>query len=158
MPAHLTPLLTCLQKEIALVEAFLDILRHEATVLEAGAEEAALADTTARKNELADALMQAARQRNELLMAMGCDADSAGLTDAASRHPEIVPLRDTLLHLTDTARTQNETNGLVIERFLQHNQRALEALRRVASSGEIYDASGRTRPGGKGGSRNIKAG
>lgn len=146
-----------LEKEAGLMDDFLSILRDEATVLEEGAAEAALTSITARKNDAADALAQAAQERNALLNALGFGTDGPGLRAAADAHPTLAEAHRRLLDLTERARTLNEANGQIIEVFLDHNERTLDTLRRLTGVGDIYDASGRKRSGNKGSSRNIKA-
>lgn len=158
MTASLTALLACLEKEARLMESFLQVLQEEAKVLEEGASEDQLAETTSRKNTLADEIVEAAAQRNGFLTDLGFETDGPGLNAACAQHPELVPARQALLDITAQARELNEANGRIIDVFLEHNQRTLETLRRLAGVGDIYDASGRTRPGSKGSSRNIKAG
>lgn len=158
MNASISALLACLEKEAHLMSEFLHILQDEAKVLEEGASETALADSTARKNTTSDKLIEVAAERNSLLSTLGFEADGPGLTEAASQHPGLAAARQALLDITAQARELNEANGRIIEVFLDHNQRTLDTLRRLAGVGDIYDASGRTRPGNKGSSRNIKAG
>ena len=158
MNASLTALQACLEKETRLMSEFLKVLQTEAKVLEEGAAETALAETTTQKNALADALVACAARRNALLATMGFEADGPGLSAAAEAHPTIAPARLQLLEATAKARELNDANGRIIEVFLDHNQRTLEVLQRLAGAGEMYDASGRKRPGNKGSSRNIKAG
>lgn len=158
MTASVAALQACLEKEARLMGDFLLVLQEEATVLEEGATETALADTTARKNIASDALAAAAQERNTLLAGLGFEPDGPGLADAADAHPALSQARQQLLNVTGQARSLNESNGRIIDVFLDHNQRTLDTLRRLAGVGDIYDASGRTRPGNKGSSRNIKAG
>jgi len=158
MTATLSDLHTCLKEEIRLMGEFLAALEDEAKVLEEGAAEAALADTTARKNTLADTLAEQAARRNALLGALGCEPDAGGLRAAAELDPSLAGPRQQLLDTTTRAQALNEANGRIIEVFLDHNQRTLETLRRLTGVGDIYDASGRKHSGNKGSSRNIKAG
>lgn len=158
MSAPVSELHACLEEEIRLTGEFLAVLQDEAKVLEDGAAEAALAETTARKNTLAEALAAAAERRNAALAALGFEADGAGLEAAAQAHSSLAAPRRQLLEAAEQARNQNEANGRIIEVFLDHNQRTLEVLRRLTGTGEIYDASGRKRAPTKGSSRNIKAG
>lgn len=137
---------------------FLQILQDEAKVLEEGATEQALTNTTARKNATADQLMEVAQVRNSMLQSMGFASNGPGLAEAAQQHPSLADARQALVNVTEQARSLNEANGRIIEVFLEHNQRALDTLRRVAGVGDMYDASGRKRPGAPGASRNIKAG
>src|SRR5690606_33711725 len=137
---------------------FLQILQDEAKVLEEGATEQALTDTTQRKTATAETLREAATERKAMLQALGFGTDGAGLSQAVQQHPSLSAAREALVSITEQARALNEANGRVIEVFLEHNQRALDTLRRLAGVGDIYDASGRTRPGNPRASRNIQAG
>ena len=157
MNSSASQLQACLEQEIELVDNFLAILKDEAKVLEDGAAESALADTTAKKNTAADALTAAAAKRNAVLESMGFGTDGAGLRAAAESFPEVAEARLRLIEASEQARTLNEANGSIIEVFLDHNQRTLETLRSLTGAGDIYDASGRKRHTGKT-SRNIKAG
>src|SRR5690606_37008324 len=156
MNASLTALQACLEKETRLMSEFLEILQCEAKVLEEGASEAGLLETTASKNTISDQLLDIAGERNVLLKTLGFEQDGSGLAAAAEQYPDLAPVRATLLEATAQARELNEANGSIIEVVLDHNQRTLETLRRLTGQGDIYDASGRTRPGARGSSRNIK--
>ena len=158
MTSAVADLQACLETETRLTAEFLDILRDEARVLEEGGAETALAENTARKDTAADSLARASEKRNALLGALGYEHDAAGLQAAAEDHPLLAESRRKLLDAAEQARSLNAANGRVIEIFLDHNQRTLDTLRRLAGVGDIYDASGRTRPGNKGSGRNIKAG
>jgi len=158
MNASLAALQACLEKEASLMREFLLILQDEAKVLEEGATEDALAGTTARKNSAADTLTEIAAQRNALLQALGFDADAPGLAAAVDANPSLSSSSQAMLDIAAQARALNEANGRIIDVFLDHNQRTLDTLRSLVGGGDIYDASGRKRAGGKGSSRNIKAG
>lgn len=148
----------CLEEETRLMGEFMQALEEEAKVLEEGAAEAALAQTTALKNSLADQLSAQAETRNALLNELGFERDGPGLLAATQAHAELASLHRRLLDVTEKAQTLNEANGRIIEVFLDHNQRTLDTLRRLTGAGEIYDASGRKRSATKGSGRNIKAG
>lgn len=158
MTPTVSDLQACLEKETELVGRFLTVLQDEAKVLEEGAAEAALIEITQRRNDLTDALVAAAAERNTQLSALGFASDGPGLEAAIKAHPELAPVRDELLRQTDEARNLNASNGSIIEVFLEHNQRTLDTLRGLAGAGDIYDASGRKRPSGANKGRNIKAG
>lgn len=157
MNASLAALQACLEKETRLMGDFMAILQHEARVLEDGATEDALNTTTASKNRCAEDLTAAASERNTVLQALGFGTDGSGLADATTVYPDLAPLRQALLDITEQARSLNDANGRIIDVFLDHNQRTLDTLRRLTGVGDIYDASGRTRSGNKGTGRNIKA-
>lgn len=150
-------LLKCLETEAGLIRDFIAVLQDEARVLEEGASDTALSEVTARKNAAADALARAAEERNAQLAAMAFGTDGPGLQAAAEAHPMLAEPRRILLELAEQARSFNENNGQIIQVFLEHNERTLEVLRRIASRGDVYDASGRKRSATSGSSRNIKA-
>jgi flagella synthesis protein FlgN len=154
----LRDLQTCLDTEIALVQEFLVVLDQETAVLTEGRGEAALAETTARKNHYADQLAAVGEQRQKLLTALGYSADKTGLDALSHDHPELRSRCAQLLEKARQASELNTSNGIIIDTFLQHNQQALDTLRSLAGIGALYDASGRTRPAGAATSKNIKAG
>ena len=154
----LRDLRTCLETEIALVQDFLAVLDVETAVLTEGRGDAALAETTARKNHYADQLAAVGERRQSLLSALGYTADKAGLDAVAHDHPDLRASCALLLEKARQASELNTSNGIIIDTFLQHNQQALDTLRSLAGIGTLYDASGRTRPAATGTSKNIKAG
>ena len=155
---HTQPLEQLLQRETALVQEFIDLLEREAELLLEGIDDADLADSTARKNALADTLTDIGREREAQLLVLGFDSQRAGLEAAAANHTELAePVRQ-LLELASRAGELNRRNGLIIDTYIANNQQMLEALRNLVGEGTIYDARGRKKPGGKGGGHNIKAG
>jgi flagella synthesis protein FlgN len=147
-----------LQQEISLVQAFIGILKEEASALEQASSDDALHATSSKKNQSADALASVAGQRNELLSRLGHGADKAGLEAAAQQHPVLNDLCVQLFDLAQRAAQLNAANGQIIETFLAHNQRALDTLRSLAGTGDLYDASGRSRPGSRHSHTTVKAG
>src|SRR5699024_2761183 len=76
----------CIEHETNLVTAFIAVLEEEAEVLAAGGDADSLGNTTARKNQSAEKLEQAAEQRNSMLNAMGHGTDKEGLEAAVGKH------------------------------------------------------------------------
>lgn len=149
---------TSLSQETGLVQEFIAVLEHEATVLLEGGDDKALGASTETKNTYADQLATAADQRQGLLTQLGYSADKAGLDALAQAHPTLLPLCRKLYEAAERANELNVSNGIIIDTFLTHNQQTLDSLRVLAGSGDLYDASGRTRPGAKGQAKDIKAG
>jgi len=55
---------------------------------------------------------------------------------------EIQDLWNELLVLADAARKLNHTNGLIISKYLQHNQRTFVALQCASGNVSLYGPSG----------------
>ena len=153
-----TRLQTCLIQETGLVEEFIAVLEREAAVLLEGGDDKALGASTEAKNTYADQLAAAGEQRQALLKQLGYSADKAGLDALAQAHTALLPLCRSLYERAERANELNVSNGIIIDTFLTHNQQALESLRGLAGISNLYDASGRTRPGSKGQTKDIKAG
>ena len=147
-----------LAHEVNLVQEFIGILEREAEALAQPSGNDVLAETTGQKNGSAERLAQAAETRHALLIELGYSADKAGLEAAAEAHPALQDGASALYKLAGVADELNTANGITIDTFLAHNQQALDTLRSLAGIGNLYDASGRTRPGAKGAKTSIKAG
>ncbi|AEC19300.1 putative chaperon of flagellar synthesis [Pusillimonas sp. T7-7] len=158
MNSTITQLHTCLENETSLVCEFIELLEAEAQVLTDGGHEEELAVSTAKKDAYARQLAQAAETRQTLLATLGHGADRTGLDAAANEYPALRAASDRLLEQTRKASELNASNGAIIDTFLEHNQQALDMLRTLAGAQSLYDAKGRTRPGGKGQTKDIKVG
>src|SRR5690606_13970655 len=117
----LRDLQTCLDTEIALVQEFLAVLELETAVLTEGRGEAALAETTARKNHYADQLAAVGERRQALLSALGYSADKAGLDAVSHDHPELRARCALLLEKARLASELNTSNGVILDHFLHPN-------------------------------------
>jgi len=158
MPHALDRLQTVLEQEKSLVQEFVAALETEARVLTEPGDDQALGESTATKNRYAEQLAAIGEQRQALLTTLGYSADKAGLDTLAADHPTLQPLCSGLLEKARQASELNASNGIIIDTFLAHNQQALDTLRSLASIGNLYDASGRSKAGSKGQTKNIKAG
>lgn len=147
----------CIEHETNLVTAFINTLEEEAEVLAAGGDADSLASTTAKKNESAEKLEQAARQRNAVLNAMGCGSDKEGLEAAVGKHPELHDLVSQLFDQTARASMLNTSNGRILSHFLAQNQQALDILQHLTGRSDLYDAKGRKRPTTRPDATHIKA-
>ncbi len=148
----------CLDQETTLISQFIDLLQAESDVLLSGGDADALASSTAQKNRFADQLSAWDDQRQTLLTELGYSPDKAGLDAAVQAHPQLQPSCDALYQKAAQARQMNEANGQIISTFMIHNQEAQDTLARLADPGQLYDASGMSRPGKKGPKTNIKIG
>jgi flagella synthesis protein FlgN len=138
-----------------LVQEFNELLQAEAEALTAGNDDA-LAETTSRKNQYAESLANAGKQRNSLLSQLGFESDKVGLQAACKDFPALGAVSAALLEAAERGQRLNAENGIMIDTFLTHNQQMLDALRQLTGAGDLYDAKGRSRPG-QGATRNIRA-
>ena len=148
----------CLEQEVDLVQAFITVLEDEAQALTEAGDTDALTASTEQKNRYADQLVLVADERHSLLAQLGYSDDKAGLDAAAHDHPALHPSCQALLEKAQAASELNASNGIIIDTFLKHNQRALDTLRVLAGASSLYNASGRTNSGNKGVTKNFKAG
>lgn len=148
----------CLKTELALATEFIGILEKENAILLEPTNDQALADITQLKNQHAEKLIAAGNNRETALKALGVQGTREGLEQVADLNPAIRPTVSELMSVAARASELNANNGLIIDTFIAHNQQTLETLRNLVGEGNIYDAQGRTHPGGKGPRRNIKAG
>lgn len=148
----------CLEQEIALLGQFIGVLQEESNLLLNAGDTDSLAKSTTLKNQYADQIAAWSDQRAALLEQLGVSPDKAGLDGAANQHVTLQPFCQTLYQKAAQARDLNTQNGQLITTFMTHNQQALDTLARLADPGQVYDASGRTKPGQKGPKTRIKAG
>jgi flagella synthesis protein FlgN len=159
MVTPLARLLNCMQQELALVQEFIVALKAEETALTDLGNDAALSDSTARKNMCADQLAAIGQEREALLASLGYSADKAGMDAAARQHPELQAVWDDLYRNAQQASELNASNGVMIDTFLAHNQQAMSTLKAIAGISDLYDASGRSKSTGPAGqTRTIRAG
>ncbi|HEU0229204.1 MAG TPA: flagellar protein FlgN [Burkholderiaceae bacterium] len=143
MPPHTIDLRGCLEQECALVRHFIDVLHDEAQALEHPDDNTALQASTHAKNQCAESLAQVSNQRDALLAQQGLPIGKQGL-DASSRNdPALAPLCHELQALAAEARRLNLENGAAIEIYLTHTQRAIQTLRNLAGTSNLYNAKGR---------------
>lgn len=133
----------CLEQECALVRHFIEVLRNEALALEHPRNDTALQASTQAKNQCAEDLAHASSVRDALLSGQGLPAGKPGLEAASRKDPALALRCEELLELAAEARRLNLANGAVIETYLAHTQRAIQTLRSLAGSGNLYDARGR---------------
>lgn len=140
--ADIATLRACLQQETELINTFVDLLQRESEILASGAENDALTALTLQKNEYATQLARLATQRNDVLNKMGYGADKTGLEAMVADHPDFYEPARSLLDITAQASILNTGNGRIIDRFLSHNQHALDILQHLTGRSDLYDARG----------------
>lgn len=143
-------LFDALQTEVALLQAFNEALAQETEILLSRHDEAALDALNHQKILYAEELEAAHQLRAQLLEELGYGNNRDSLEQAGAAY-NCRDLVSELFNLATQARQQNETNGSIIQTYLEHNQHALNALTSFAQSSEkLYDARGRSnlpRPG-----------
>ena len=141
-----SPLLETLNGEIQAVSDFVELLKKEQSALTQGStdELPALAE---QKNQLAERLAGLASRRNAILTKQGFAADRPGMDDWCRTHPDQAGVGDAwrlvLKHAAE-AKTLNHLNGDLIALRMQHNARALEALRGDQHSLSLYGPDGQS--------------
>ena len=136
--------------EAQTVKQFVDLLKLEQSSLSQGDTDA-LPAYAEQKIALAALLNDFAAQRNAALALLGFNADRAGVEAWCLKNPEedmAAKAWATVLALAGEARELNRVNGELIRLRMQHNAKALEALRGGASSLDLYGTDGQaTTPG-----------
>jgi len=140
-------LLICIERENALVQAFVEAVEAETLALSDRKAHDALERATREKESLAEQLVALSVQRDELLAGLGLPAGHEGTEQAVAQFPELAPGWQALQKNAAIAREHNERNGMLIELNLRYTQETLEALRKLASGqgSATYDAQGRGR-------------
>ena len=146
-----------LERESALVEQFISVLQIESETLIQAKEVNELEAVTREKSRYAGLLAQMDQDRQAQLGKLGFEPNKAGLDAAALAYPSLRQASQSLLDLARQASDLNTSNGAIIDIYLQHNQQAIDTLRRLVGVDHLYDASGRAHsmPAHK---TNIKAG
>lgn len=135
-----------IQREIAALNVFINLLRAEQGALVRG-ENDRVAEFAAPKSDHLFELTRLGDVRNGLLVKGGFTADRAGMEKLLSQNSGNAALRSAwqqLLSLTQTAQQANTTNGMLISARLTHTQRALSAIFSAARLPGAYGADGNT--------------
>ena len=136
-----------LAEEAEALALFVDLLKREQAQLSQGQTEelSALAE---QKITLATRLQNLAGLRCDWLAALDYSADRAGIETWLQQHPQETPIASNwavIMAQAAEARELNRINGELIELHLQHNARALNALRGGSDSLNLYGPDGRSR-------------
>ena len=131
MPVNIAALSVTIDREVATVTPFVEMLRAEQTALVRGENER-VAEYADPKAKYLIELTRLGGERNRLLAAGGYSTDRAGmercLRDYAAQAMAVGNAWRQLLTLTQAAHAANTTNGMIIATRLQHTQRALNAI------------------------------
>lgn len=132
--------------ELISLRRFCALLDEERKAL-TGAKAEALPAIVEEKSRLASQLSTLEASRDQLLLAAGLQSGRPGM-DAwlkTTKIPKVEQERwESLLELATKARSENETNGRLINLLLQQNQEALSVLL-SGGGGSIYGPDGQHR-------------
>ena len=147
MPFDHAALTQGLDREIAAVRAFIDLLRKEQSALTCGENDRIAEFAEAKARHLLE-LTRYSDERSRWLAGLGVSSDRAGM-DRVLREQAgaaVAPRRawNQLLQLTQIAQQTNTTNGMLISARLNHTQRALNAIFSAARLPGAYGADGGT--------------
>ena len=145
MPINIAALSVTIDREVATVTPFVEMLRAEQTALVRGENER-VAEYADPKAKYLIELTRLGGERNRLLAAGGYSTDRAGmercLRDHAAQAVNVGNAWRQLLTLTQAAHAANTTNGMIIATRLQHTQRALNAIFSSARMPSAYGTYG----------------
>jgi len=146
-------LLDCLTHENVLVQEFSAVLETETQALVDRAAFQQLPELARRKEAMALQLAALSDRRDALLEQLGLPTGHDGTEQAAARDPGLDGIWRTLLANAAVARERNTRNSALVEVSLRHTQQSLDALRELGglAGAGTYDAQGRGRRGGYGG-------
>lgn len=155
-PAIATPadLARTLEAESGAFQDFIHTLQTEQEVLVQG-EVDKLIELARLKSEKIVLLSQLAERRNRFLASQGYDPLRGGMELWLSQHgaehtPRLGETWKLLLERAREAQHLNQTNGVMIEARLQHNQHALAVLQAAANQVSLYGPDGQTQSTGLG--------
>jgi flagella synthesis protein FlgN len=138
------PLLRAVTAEMDVVQSFVDLLGVEQAALASGDTDQ-LPALIEKKNHFASQLGILATERNSILAAQGYAADRAGIEAWCEKHPRQTAVAEAwkkTIALASEARELNNINGKLITLRMQHNAKALEALRGGSNSLDLYGPDG----------------
>ena len=147
-PSDAARLLQILNSETEAVSLFVVVLKKEQKALAQGDTDA-LPALVEEKNVLGGQLATLATQRNVLLAGLGLAGDRPGVEAWCAGHPEekvVAAAWAGVLELAREAKELNRLNGELIALRMQHNARALEALRSGNNPLDLYGPDGQAQP------------
>lgn len=148
----ITQFATDIEAERDCVKAFLKILQQEQDILVSG-EVDPLTDLAHQKIALVKQLAEFSDKRNLFLRSLTLSPDRQGMEAWLGKNPANSTIRavwEELLTSGKTARQFNQTNGVLINTRLRHNQKALALLQSAAQSADLYGPDGQTSVTGTG--------
>lgn len=136
---------SCLNIEKKLFEELVGILKQEESALTQSSFNK-LDDFVSKKASLLEQLSQLDFNRNQHFKNNGVALEKKSINQwleiNRSNNNEMQNLWNELLVLADTARKLNHTNGLIISKYIQHNQRTFVALQCASGNVSLYGPSG----------------
>lgn len=141
--------MTTLHEEQQVMQELRDVLEQEQRYLMKAVIEK-LEDLAAQKSKLVTRMAQLSSQRHGALAAAGFPAREEGMDAwlAVTDLPGAAEAWQAVLKLTRAAKELNRLNGMLINKQMAYTQGALNALRPMPQSGQIYGRSGQTSLGG----------
>ena len=137
----------CLSDEVNAMSGLATLLKKEQSAL-ASSDIDALNETTTGKTELLRKIAELEKIRNTQLNALGFNGKPEGMRDYFVHYPEdsemSAQLWNKLLAISEKAKEDNRTNGLLINRRITQNQAALSVLGHGSSAGSLYGPTGQT--------------
>ena len=153
--SNTSQLIANLKAEIENFAAFCEILKTELEVLHNN-EIDQLLSISKLKSEKVVLLSQLAEVRNRFLAGQNLLPDQNGMEilikmgNLPDPNGDISRFWGKLIELAKKAQQLNETNGIMIETKLGHNQQALTALQSAANQSTLYGPDGKTHSAGTG--------
>lgn len=136
---------SCLNIEKKLFEELVGILKQEESALTQSSFNK-LDDFVSKKASLLEQLSQLDFKRNQHFKNNGVALEKKSINQwleiNRSNNNEMQNLWNELLVLADAARKLNHTNGLIISKYIQHNQRTFVALQCASGNVSLYGPSG----------------
>lgn len=136
---------SCLKIEKKLFEELIGILKQEENALTQSSFYK-FDDFVSRKTSLLEQLSQLDSKRNQYFKNNGVALERKDINHWFGMHcpnnHETQDLWSELLVLADAARKLNHTNGLIISKYLQHNQCTFVALQCASGNIFLYGPSG----------------
>ena len=133
---------------------FVELLQTEQETLQRGDVDR-LVSLAQLKSDKVVTLAQIEDQRNRKLAAAGFSPDQLGMTSWLKQHamefPDAEKIWAELLSKARQAQMLNQSNGMLIEQKLRHNQQALAILQAAANQASTYGPDGQTHAGKRGG-------
>lgn len=148
-PAERLQFAQLIKMEATQLQAFVDLLAREETLLIAGDSDALLA-LTKDKTDLYHTLQRLHDARAMLLGRHKLDNTDTAIRTLCAETPDILTQWEEVLRLANEARERNQLNGKLILERMQHNQGALNVLLAAADRPQFYGADGHTRTSGGG--------
>lgn len=140
--SHIDALLQCVDEQSELLNDFIQLLEAENALLLETPSNEALGSLTTRKNDYARRLGELDQARTTILSNMEQSDSRAGIEAVCALHPDLRPAFETLFEQAAHASALNQSNGQILQSFIEHNQQALDTLRSLMGQ-DLYDARGR---------------